>query len=138
MPISIQPIWRPRFFSPSEFACRCSYDDCDRLPKHLLDDIEALAHELEIGIRIALDRPVDINSGYRCPRHNANTPGASKNSLHTAGRAADVSVTGLSGDFLAGFVEAQILNGLMSEGELGTYSNRIHKGLGGPRRRFRG
>ena len=42
------------------------------------------------------DTPIYVNSGYRSPEQNANTPGASKNSQHTLGKAMDVHVKGMS------------------------------------------
>ncbi len=64
-----------------EFQCRCC--GCVRLSPLLLERLEAL--------RCALDRPVVVTSGYRCPAHNASVGGAAR-SLHMTGRAADIAV----------------------------------------------
>ena len=39
--------------------------------------------------REALGKPIVVNSGYRCPKHNAEVGGV-KNSQHMKGEAADV------------------------------------------------
>jgi hypothetical protein len=47
------------------------------------------------------DMPIYVNSGYRSPKQNANTPGAVSNSQHVLGKAMDVHVKGISVDKLA-------------------------------------
>jgi zinc D-Ala-D-Ala carboxypeptidase len=46
-------------------------------------------------LRIALDRPIVVSSGYRCPEVNAMVGGA-KRSHHVQGRAADITVPGIT------------------------------------------
>lgn len=56
-----------------------------------LDIIHTLvntATQLEI-VRAILNCPININSWYRCPQLNNNTPGSSKTSQHMTGEAAD-------------------------------------------------
>ncbi len=53
------------------------------------------------AFRAAVGKPVIINSGYRCPIHNAAVGGA-PNSQHMLGEAADIRVTGMT----AGQLEA--------------------------------
>ena len=76
-------------FTDKEFRCR----HCGKLPaggidKRLLIMLEQLRKQ--IG-----NRPIIINSGYRCPEHNKASGGA-KNSQHLYGRAADIRVNGMS------------------------------------------
>ena len=75
-------------FKASEFTCH----HCGTLPDggmatELIDLLEDL--------RTHFGKPVTINSGYRCPIHNANVGGA-KNSQHLLGTAADVVISGVS------------------------------------------
>ena len=72
-------------FSKEEFACKCG---CGKVcvSKDLIEALELL--------RCVVDRPVRINSGCRCDRHNASVGGAS-GSQHLFGRAADVVVSGV-------------------------------------------
>lgn len=71
-------------FSNSEMACKCGCRANECVPE-LLAALEAF--------RAAVGAPVIVNSGYRCPAHNAAVGGA-KASQHVLGRAADVRVKG--------------------------------------------
>lgn len=72
-------------FSSTEFDCPCSRLSCF---KTLIDD--RLIKLLEL-FRIAIgNRSLNINSGYRCPEHNAEV-GGEPGSQHMLGTAADVS-----------------------------------------------
>ena len=71
-------------FSVPEFRCHGA-NCCDSI---LIDD--ALVAFLQ-QIRAHFGKPVTINSGYRCPSHNAAIGGAA-NSYHCRGMAADISV----------------------------------------------
>ena len=75
-------------FRESEFACNhCGKLHPDGVPQSLVDALE--------DIRAHYDNvPVSINSGYRCPTHNANVGGAPA-SEHLKGRAADFTVKGV-------------------------------------------
>lgn len=67
-------------FKVSEFACKhCGKNLIDQ---RVLDMAQIIRDELGV--------PVKVNSGYRCPIHNANVGGV-KNSKHTKGQAADLS-----------------------------------------------
>lgn len=81
--------------------------------------------DLAQEIRDDLGEPLSIatagGSGYRCPAHNARTPGASKNSLHTISDAVDLHYH--DPDKL----KAVILRHL-TDGEVGRYSWGCHVG----------
>lgn len=70
-------------FKVSEFACKC----CGQ--NHILQAVIDMCQK----IRTELALPVNINSGYRCQKHNAEVKGA-KASRHVLGRAADLSFAG--------------------------------------------
>lgn len=70
-------------FDKSEFACHyCGH--CTKIHPRLLELLEQL--RADIG-----NVPIHINSGYRCPTHNANVGGV-PNSQHVIGTAADLAV----------------------------------------------
>lgn len=70
-------------FDKSEFACHhCGH--CTKINPRLLELLEQL--RADIG-----NVPIHINSGYRCPTHNANVGGV-PNSQHVLGTAADLAV----------------------------------------------
>jgi len=79
---------KPRFgehFLCEEFACPC----CGMC---LMDRefMVALNH-----LRALADRPIKINSGFRCHSHNYAIGGA-LGSFHTMGKAADIVIAGLT------------------------------------------
>jgi hypothetical protein len=76
-----------RSFSFTEFRCQCggTLPGCEVI-RVLRQEIRALeVYREAFG-------PVRINSGYRCPRHNARIGGA-RNSQHLYGAAVDVDPT---------------------------------------------
>lgn len=80
--------WRWPHFSPRELACKCGGRFCAGEYFHdevFLDRLEAL--------RAAAARPLKINSGRRCPLHNAAVKGAPA-SQHRLRTAVDISVAG--------------------------------------------
>ena len=71
-----------KHFSRYEFTCKCGcgFDTVDAELLTVLEDL-----------RERFDRPVTINSGCRCEKHNESINGG-KRSQHLIGRAADVVV----------------------------------------------
>ena len=74
-----------RFFKEKELCCKC----CGQLPPHIRENIEALVDNVLDPAREKLGKPIIVNSGYRCPKHNAEVGGV-KNSQHMKGEAADI------------------------------------------------
>lgn len=68
--------------SLDEFKCKCG--KCE------LTIINPLFLQAYEKMRAYLDKPLSILSGYRCPTHNANTPGHNIVSRHTIGSAVDI------------------------------------------------
>lgn len=77
-----------KYFKESEFKCKCG--KCE-LPSNVPSDelIDMLCE-----IREHFNSPLIINSGYRCPKHNAKVGGATK-SQHTIGSAVDFIIKGV-------------------------------------------
>lgn len=73
------------YFKESEFACRC----CRQLPPSARENIRALVDNVLNPARRKLGKPVFVNSGYRCEKHNKEVGGVA-NSQHMKGEAADV------------------------------------------------
>ena len=74
-----------KHFTEREFRCRC----CGELPPSARANIEALVANVLDPAREKLGKPITVNSGYRCPKHNLAVGGV-KNSQHMAGEAADI------------------------------------------------
>lgn len=90
-----------RHFKVKEFACK----HCGEIKI----DINLLV-KLEELRRAIGNRPIIINSGYRCPTHNKNVGGA-KNSQHMYGKAADIRVPNMSPRTLEKFADTVFYNG---------------------------
>ena len=74
-----------KWFSMSEFECHCG---C-RMPDSARANIVALVEQVLDPARERYGKPVCVNSGYRCARHNAAVGGVA-NSQHLRGEAADI------------------------------------------------
>ena len=71
-----------KYFKPSEFQCKC----CGKL---------LISEELMDRLFVAREKagiPFVINSGYRCPKHNAAV-GGKPDSAHKEGLAVDIKAT---------------------------------------------
>ncbi len=87
-------------FKQSEFVCKCG--KCKDIPAYLENNIWCLSNELE-KIRLALGRPIIINSGIRCITHNKKIGGV-KNSQHILGKAVDIRVKNMKAKDLYNFI----------------------------------
>jgi len=95
--------YTPHYFKPHEWRCKCGKcADAGPLAEELLIRLDVL--------RVFVGGPVIITSGWRCPAHNAKTPGAVESSRHLLGRAADLQ----AGDIAALAKAAKELNKLPS------------------------
>ena len=81
-------------FSRSEFDCHCCGLNLTK-PKLVL---------ILQTIRDHFGRPIKVNSGTRCAKHNRAVKGA-KNSQHMLGTAADISVEGIAPRDVAKFAK---------------------------------
>lgn len=73
-------------FTRRELDCHCG---CEA-PPAIEAALAGTAAELE-KLRVLLNQPIHVNSGYRCPPYNTNIGGA-LDSQHKKGMAADISV----------------------------------------------
>lgn len=95
-------------FTRREMQCPCG---CALAPTQaFMDRLEAL--------RVALGRPLHVNSGARCPKHNALVKGAA-NSYHIQGIAADVAC--LTGELRYDLMREALRLGFMGIGVNATF-----------------
>lgn len=73
-----------KHFTDTELRCKC----CGRLPPEAKANAEALVDNVLDPARELLGKPIHVNSGFRCPAHNAAVGGVAK-SQHTLGEAAE-------------------------------------------------
>jgi len=108
-------------FSLGEFACK----DGTPVPEGLVPLVRTLAERLEV-IREALGgQRICILSRYRTPAWNKKVGGA-KNSYHVMGRAADITVEGISPKIVADTIERLIRDGKLPPSGLGRYKGFTH------------
>lgn len=94
-----------KYFDDYEFSCRCDRHGVDADGHKILDHIidKRLVDVLD-RIRERLGVPITVNSGYRCPEHNAEVGGV-PDSQHVLGTAADITYDGVDVDYLAEIAE---------------------------------
>ena len=102
-------------FSAAEMQCRCGCGACD-MSEAFMDALQTL--------RVTIQRPLVVTSGFRCAAHNEAVGGA-PNSYHLSGEAADVFVHPELGRVIMG--EADLFGGI------GVGDNFLHLDVG-PRR----
>ncbi len=104
-------------FQPAEFTCNhCgkSHPTNPTPPEQVLEWLEIIRSEYG-------DKPVVVNSGYRCSVHNTNVGGA-RSSYHLKGQAVDFYIVGV--DPATAFRFADELIG--DAGGVGKYANFTH------------
>ena len=99
-------------FKESEFSCKC----CG----HYVPNV-ALMIILE-DVREQFGKPVSINSGTRCKKHNKSVGGAD-NSLHVTGHAADIVVKGIMPSAVSEYLSRTSYSHLIG---LGSYNSFTH------------
>lgn len=109
-----------QFFSRAEFKCQCGGKYCNGYPAEPAEETVRMADE----IRRRAGVPLNVNSGVRCKRHNAEVGGVS-NSLHTTGQAVDLggNIAPAKLHEIAAQVQAEKIPG---KGGLGLYSWGVH------------
>jgi len=81
-------------FRSNEFDCKCEYQEC-KWTTIDLDHVYKLQEK-----RKKWGKPIKINSGYRCEKHNKDEGGSSR-SRHKVSDATDIKVKGMSPDKVA-------------------------------------
>lgn len=102
-------------FRLAEFKCKCSRCDTVLVDTALTDILQQIRDHFGVS--------VNINSGYRCPEHNAEVGGAS-GSHHMQGMAADIVVEGIAPKEVALYAES------IGVKRIGLYDSFVHIGSG--------
>lgn len=115
-----------RYFTRAEFKCKCGGKYCSGYPAEM--DPEELRVVDEIRRRAGV--PLRVNSGLRCPGWNADpSVGGAANSLHTTGRAVDLSGS-ISPEKLKAVAEEVTKEMIPGRGGIGLYRWGIHVDTG--------
>ena len=108
LPVSVSPANSSKLsahFDSSEFTCHHCGAGANKISHRLIELLEQLRQACD-------NRPLHINSGYRCEVHNRNVGGV-PDSQHVKGTAADVAVpAGMSFDAFARAVESLPFDGV--------------------------
>lgn len=110
-----------------EVDCKCAHPECTftLLDTDLIDALETL--RLVVGY-------LSFDDVYRCPRHNAETPGSAPSGQHPLGTAADIK-TALSP---ADTADAAEKVPAFANGGIGRYSHFTHVDVRGRHARWKG
>lgn len=90
-----------RFFTPSEFACKCG-GLCSGYPARMDTTVVKIADRA----RVHFGAPGTVVSGLRCEIHNRNVGGVA-NSRHLRGKAIDLRIRGISARQLLDYLEGE-------------------------------
>nr|DAG24911.1 MAG TPA: peptidase [Caudoviricetes sp.] len=112
-----------RYFRRAEFRCQCGGKYCNGFPAEPVKETVRLADE----IRRRAGVPLNVNSGVRCTRHNADVGGV-WNSLHLTGQAIDLAPIGgnISVARLQEIAEQVQAENMPGRGGLGRYDWGVH------------
>jgi uncharacterized protein YcbK (DUF882 family) len=104
-------------FNSDEFDCHCGKNHQNMISKELIYCLQTL--------RDIIQKPIKINSAYRCQEYNDSINGSSKKSNHIKGIAVDISVSGISHEDL------RIYAAMAGFGGVGKYKNFTHLDIRG-------
>jgi len=99
------------------------------MPDDVLENIKELAYHLQ-RLRDKLDKPIKINSAYRCVNHNRKIGGA-KNSQHILGNASDIVVKDMKPIEVFNFVDKLQKLNMFKLGGLKAYNTFTHLDIRG-------
>ena len=102
-----------------EFECRCG---CE-MTRDVVENVFELSDELQV-LR-DLHGAIHINSAYRCKEHNSSI-GSKDTSQHVLGKAADITINGISPGEVADAIEESITEGKVMFGGVGRYDTFTH------------
>lgn len=114
-----------KYFTREEFRCQCGGKYCNGFPAEMAEETVRMANE----IRRRAGVPLNVNSGVRCKRHNADpNVGGVWNSLHLTGQAIDLAPIGgnVSVARLQDIAEQVQAEKMPGRGGLGRYDWGVH------------
>ena len=109
-------------FSISEFQCNCG--DC-KISADVKNNLIKLADQLQI-LRDKVQKPIKINSAYRCANYNDNVVKGAKHSQHKLGKAADIVINGMTPNDVHELVCEMVELGQINFGGIGKYNTFTH------------
>lgn len=107
-----------RYFKKTEFKCKCGGKHCNGYPA----DIDMTMVRYADEIRHRLGKPLPVNSGLRCEKHNRACGGVS-NSQHQYGTACDLGCPAGTTPAKMAAIAEEVMGGT---GGIGIYNWGIH------------
>lgn len=120
-------------FSQSEFDSK----DGVKVPNEFKGNVQVVMNNLEVLRAYLNSKPINVNSGYRSPAHNAKVRGK-KYSQHLYAKAADIHSDYYTPTEIKQAIETLISQGKMIEGGIGLYKNFVHYDIRGNKVRWYG
>jgi len=117
-------------FHIDEFKCH----DGVPVPEEMYPNVLELAENLQV-LRLILNKPIRIISGYRHPEYNRKIGGARK-SQHMQAKAADIKVRGMEPKDVADVVDKAMKSGHLKKGGVGRYISFTHIDIRGNNARW--
>ncbi len=109
-------------FKINEFECNCG--DC-KISADVKNNLIKLADQLQI-LRDKVQKPIKINSAYRCANYNDNVVKGAKHSQHKFGKAADIVIDGMTPNDVHELVCEMVELGQINFGGIGKYNTFTH------------
>lgn len=111
-------------FTKSATAKKLNIDN-SKVPEYVKNNIKELVYQVLQPLRDYIDKPITINSGYRCLKLNAAVGGV-PTSQHVQGQAVDIKVDGLSSFEIA----QAVLDLHLPYDQLILYNDFVHISIG--------
>jgi len=113
-------------FKISEFKCKGNLKGCEcKMTADVKNNIIKVADQLQI-LRDKINKPIKINSAYRCADYNDNIVKGAKHSQHKLGKAVDIVVDGMTPNEVHKLVCEMIELGQLNFGGVGKYNTFTH------------
>ena len=109
-------------FKINEFECNCG--NC-KISADVKNNLIKLADQLQI-LRDKVQKPIKINSAYRCSNYNDNVVKGAKHSQHKLGKAADIVIDGMTPNDVHKLVCEMVELGQINFGGIGKYNTFTH------------
>lgn len=111
-------------FTKSPTAKKLNIDN-SKVPEYVKNNIKEMVFQVLQPLRDYIDKPITINSGYRCLKLNAAVGGV-PTSQHVQGQAVDIKVDGLSSFEIA----QAVLDLHLPYDQLILYNDFVHLSIG--------
>lgn len=118
-------------FSKAEFECKCG---CE-MPEDVLENVKEVAKQLQF-IRNQVEKPIKINSAYRCLEHNRSIIGSNDTSQHVLGKAVDIVIAEFIPIEVKNLLDVFMESGDIRQGGLGLYNTFVHYDIRGTKSRW--